>query len=384
MSEALTTDIYRQKATLSDAEVEQISSALAAEIGIESAKEKMAAARDAIVLVKRAISEGKKMNTTAFETASLESMHESWKQRRAVDSTATTEGIKERMVSLRDLPKDQEDAYLARLRSAIKHVETHIQKIPWHGDAFKKPLNEFLKGWEGREGYLGAMVCGSYGAGLQNKFSDIDVYVILSEKTDWKERGDKKFGDFLVEYNAHPIPYIRDLIEQDKKAGKRHCCRKVATGLILSDPTGQIRALQDDAKKQMLESLPRNSDPEWVEMSKYYMWDQIDNLRDMAERRDPGFAYAYFAGVVNIVDYFSKFLGAEVPRPVRAYQFFSSEDFRRSYSIDSFPDQPFAELVLECMKGAEISRVNTLTEYVTEKMGGLNIDGWTLQTPLAK
>ncbi len=247
-------------------------------------------------------------------------------------------------------------------------------------DSYKDALSIFLEEWKTRNEYLGAMLVGSFASGLQTRYSDIDVYIILKEGTPWRRRGDKKYGDFLVEYNAHTIKFIKELIEKDKVQGKRHCLRKIATGIIQFDSTGEVKKLQEEARQLMSMPLPQFRDAEWVEMSKYYMWDQIDNLRDLADREDPGFEYAYFAGVANIVEYYAKFLGAEILRPVRTHSFFSNKEFCRKYGIVPFPDKEFAVLVIECMKGAALDRVERLTAHVAEKMGGFWIDGWVLSS----
>lgn len=249
-------------------------------------------------------------------------------------------------------------------------------------DSYRNALNTFLAEWKTRNECLGIMLVGSFATGLQTKYSDVDVYIILKEETPWRERGDKMYGDFLVEYNAHTIRFIKELIDKDKAQGKRHCLRKIATGTIQFDPTGKVKELQEEARQLMDTPLPQSRDPEWVEMSKYYMWDQIDNMRDLADRKDPGFAYAYFAGVANVVEYYAKFLGAEILRPVRMHSFFSNEEFHKKYGIVPFPDKEFAALVIECMKGAVLDKVEHLTAYVTEKMGGLQIDGWILRVPI--
>lgn len=251
-----------------------------------------------------------------------------------------------------------------------------------YDDSYTKSLEAFLEEWQVRQECIGAMLVGSFASGLQNNFSDIDVYLILDENTSWRERGDKKYGDFLVEYNAHPISYIEEQIRNDRAQGKRHCLRKVASGIIQFDKIGSVKALQKRAQKYMTEPLPQQRDSEWVEMSKYYMWDLLDNLRDLNERKDAGFSYAYFAGVAQVVDLYSKFLGAEVPRPVRAHSFFSDEMFCRKYGIEPFPDKKFSDQVVACMQGPVIRSIEELIAFVTTKMGGLEIDGWRLRANL--
>ena len=47
-----------------------------------------------------------------------------------------------------------------------------------------------------------AFLTGSYAAGNADKYSDIDLYIVLSEDVTWRERGNKRFDGFLIEYFA--------------------------------------------------------------------------------------------------------------------------------------------------------------------------------------
>src|SRR3954462_815988 len=110
-----------------------------------------------------------------------------------------------------------------------------------------KAVESFIAPWMQRLDVEGAMLVGSYGCGLATKFSDIDLYFVLSAETGYRQRGDHVVDNWLLEYNADPVQFIRQLQMEQFTAGNRHCARKVATGRIIFDSQGLLRTLQEEA-----------------------------------------------------------------------------------------------------------------------------------------
>ena len=242
----------------------------------------------------------------------------------------------------------------------------------------KGPLESFLRNWQERGYVLGGMLVGSYACRLANEFSDIDLYLILDDSESERQRGDHVVNGLTIEYNADPVRYIRALQQTQFAAGNRHCARKVATGKILFARDHTLNVLQAEANALMASPIKR-SDATTAEMAKYYMWDQIDNLRAMHALGSPGFMYAYHCGVQNILQHYAAFLGCEVLRPVRIHEFLTDPEFRRRYMIDGIPDDAFMDLAAQCIEDPSIERIEHLTAHVQGQMGGFELDGWTLR-----
>ena len=64
-------------------------------------------------------------------------------------------------------------------------------------------LKKFLKNWENKKEVVGAIVCGSYITGNPSNHSDIDIHLLLSSKTKWRERGNVIIDGILIEYFAN-------------------------------------------------------------------------------------------------------------------------------------------------------------------------------------
>lgn len=63
------------------------------------------------------------------------------------------------------------------------------------------------------------------------------------------------------------------------------------------------------------------------------------------------------------------------------------QEYAQRYNIKAFPDRELIKKYIECIEGQERRKSNqngsALKEYVLNAMGGFEIDGWSLRTPLS-
>ncbi|WP_240924214.1 nucleotidyltransferase domain-containing protein [Thermococcus sp. 21S7] len=59
---------------------------------------------------------------------------------------------------------------------------------------WKQALEKFLDPWKEKDFVEAAILTGSYALGLQTQRSDVDVYIILSDDVDWREKGERPRG----------------------------------------------------------------------------------------------------------------------------------------------------------------------------------------------
>ena len=240
-------------------------------------------------------------------------------------------------------------------------------------------LGKFLKPWEENEVVEAAILTGSYAIGLQTPRSDVDVYIILSDDVDWRERGNVLVDGFLIEYFANPVRQIRRYFEDEHSRNKRNTARIILIGKVLFDKTGIIKALRAEAEEYMRKPFPK-PDPVKVELAKYILWDALDILKDAEERGDPSYAYLYHLALRGALESYARFLRVEVPPASKVYRLFSDEAFREAYLFPNFPDDEFVALFLKAMEDVKTENAEALITHVLEKMGGFSIDGWRLRT----
>ncbi len=122
---------------------------------------------------------------------------------------------------------------------------------------WQSALNKFLKDWKDKDFVEAVLLTRSYAVGLQTKYSDVDVYIVLSDK---------------VEYFANPVKQIRHYFEKEFKQNKRSTTRIITIGKVLFDKTGIAEELKKEALKYMKKPFEK-PDEVWVEIAKYFLWD---------------------------------------------------------------------------------------------------------------
>ncbi|NJE04963.1 nucleotidyltransferase [Thermococcus sp. M36] len=240
-------------------------------------------------------------------------------------------------------------------------------------------LEKFLKPWKEKDFVEAALLTGSYAVGLQTRYSDVDVYIVLSDDVEWRERGNVVIDGTLIEYFANPARQIRHYFEKEFAQNSRATARIIVIGKVLFDRTGIAEVLKAEALEYMKRPFER-PDETWVEVAKYSLWDMLDSLNDAGERGDPSFHYLYHLALHRALEVYSKFLGLEVPPASKVYRLFSDEGFRKAYMFEEFPDGEFVKLFLKALERCETRNLEEVITHVFEGMGGFDIDGWRLRT----
>jgi len=234
----------------------------------------------------------------------------------------------------------------------------------------------FLEPWKKREEVLGALLAGSYAVGMEAAGSDIDLRIILSDQVKWKERGNRVVDGFLIEYFANPARQAKELIAADSRISTR----MFAVGKVIFDKTGVVEKLQKLARRQLRKKL-RRPDAVSVQLAKYSLWDALDNLKDLQGGKSPAADLLYYLQIERLLTSYARFLRVAVPSPAKLGRFLADKEFRRKYKLEPLPDPHFARKMESCLKKPSFKRLERLTKYVLERMGGFEIDGWRLRTP---
>ncbi|HLD85807.1 MAG TPA: nucleotidyltransferase domain-containing protein [archaeon] len=118
-------------------------------------------------------------------------------------------------------------------------------------EAWEKAVHKFLTPWKAKKYVIGALVTGSFVPGNATKHSDVDLHIILDCKVKWRERGNKMVDGFLIEYFANPPQQLKKCMEEGYRDGKRVDARMYLLGKIIFDRTGEVKKLQENAKKRI-------------------------------------------------------------------------------------------------------------------------------------
>ena len=154
-----------------------------------------------------------------------------------------------------------------------------------------------------------------------------------------------------------------------------------ALGKIVFDKTGQARELQRLGERDLRRRLPKPA-RSVTENAKYHLWDGLDELGALQNQKLPGFAYASYVLLHELLKSYSRFLGAEMCPVGKTWRILNSSEYRRKQAIASFPDRHFVEMFLSALDDPAFTRMQTLACYVQRKMGGFYVDAWKLRTPM--
>ncbi len=245
-------------------------------------------------------------------------------------------------------------------------------------------LQKFLKKWENKKEVVGALVCGSYITGNPSKHSDIDVHLILNSKTKWRQRGNEIIDGILIEYFANPARTHFEYSESDYKQRRKSNAHMFCSGKILFDKTGELKKLIQDSKKNLVRKFPKQNRIS-VEISKYGLWDMMDNLEEIFESNGDEFVFVYNVFLYKLFDQYSAFLRFDSILVNKLKRFLTNEQDKKKYHIAHFPDQTFVRIFVKAMETKDkknmMSEYKKLTNHVLVKMGGFEIDGWKIRSP---
>jgi predicted nucleotidyltransferase len=252
--------------------------------------------------------------------------------------------------------------------------------------AWQRALQEFIAPYRARPDVIGALVCGSYVTGAPSPRSDIDVVIVLAPSAKFRERGNRIVSGYLFEYFVGPPAQFRAYFADGHARSRPNTATMFATGRVLFDPRGAVRRLRAQARQWLRRPL-RPLQPSELAHERYFYWDSLDNLRDLDEQGSPAYAHAYHHHVYDVYSTYARFLRQPLVRPRQLYAYLSDARARKKYLQSPFPDRRFAALLRRalCASDARAMRqaAEALTAHATERLGGFEIDGFRLRTPVA-
>jgi hypothetical protein len=251
---------------------------------------------------------------------------------------------------------------------------------------WQRALHEFIAPYRAQRDVIGALVCGSYVTGAPSSRSDIDVAIVLAPRVKHRERGNRIVGGYLMEYFANPPAQFRAYFTREHAQNRTGTATMFATGRVLFDRTGAVKALREQARRWLARPFARPKRAE-IAAERYFFWDLIDNLRDLDERGDAGFTHAYFHHVHDVYAFYARCLQVPVLPARQLYAYLTDATARKKYLLAPFPDRRFTALLLKALRAreqrAQRRAVEALADYATARLGGFEIDGFRLRTPVA-
>ena len=112
---------------------------------------------------------------------------------------------------------------------------------------WKLALNKFVDKYKDNKDVEAILLVGSYAAGNENEYSDIDVYVILNDNANYQERGNLLIDNYLIEYFINPIHKVRHYMQEDKRGHGGAMTSMLLNGKVILDKNNIVPVLKQEA-----------------------------------------------------------------------------------------------------------------------------------------
>ena len=123
---------------------------------------------------------------------------------------------------------------------------------------------------------IGVIVTGSFVYSTIDKNSDIDIFVILDNNCDYRERGNTWINGIEVEYFKNSPVQIRSYFKKEKEC---HTAYMLALGKVVYQKSEIVTELISEAKEILNQELPKLSKIE-IEIEKYFIDDVFKDFED--------------------------------------------------------------------------------------------------------
>lgn len=239
---------------------------------------------------------------------------------------------------------------------------------------WEKALNKFLEKYINQPWFEGALLCGSYASGNQNKFSDIDIAIVGKNDMGWQEKSNCYVDGFLMEYTINPVYKVQEYMKSGFDNHRFIDQNMYAYGVILHDKHGIMKKLRQqsvrDLKKKIKPFSKYSND-----FRKYHLWDKYDELHSL---KSDGYHadLIYWLLIDGLIDAYYDFKCLPHVSHAKIEKILTNKAFAKRYHADQLPDKKFTKLLLDCFNAKQkdkIPAVDKLYEYVMKSGGGFDI-----------
>jgi len=254
-------------------------------------------------------------------------------------------------------------------------------------EKWKAKLDIFLAGFEHIDDAIGVLVCGSYVTGNPTRHSDLDVHIVLNDRVLYRERGNKIVDGLLIEYFANPPKQILRYFEDDFGDGSLMAQTQFATGEIVLDKNGDVATLKGKALA-MIDAFYEGGkmDPSMSDLTKYGLWDMLDDLQDAHENDRLDFDFLYFNSLNKMIATYMQCIN----RPYNLKTVLgniSNDVVRGKYLLRELPDSTIGGLIeksiITASRKEKLDLYEKLTNAILDNFGGFCVDGFKFKSDVA-
>ena len=232
---------------------------------------------------------------------------------------------------------------------------------------WEKALNKFIAQYKNNKDVLAILLVGSYAVGNENKYSDIDVYLILDDKAKYRMRGNKLIDGYLIEYFINPYHQVIKYLQEDQKKHRCAMANMLLNCRVIEDKDNIIPELQKKAK--YYNELKKDKD-----LMKYYAcWCAYDEYKAAPYHHQ----MPYYICLKYLIEAYLYHHGYPLLPELKLEKIFKDDKYRQKYNLNHFPNNKFNKLVINCFNKPNKVNLNKLYEFVI-KDGKFDINNFKI------
>lgn len=233
----------------------------------------------------------------------------------------------------------------------------------------KHAIHSFLKSWQERSDYLGALLTGSIATGTADSGSDIDLRILYSGDQSIHEVGECMIAGQVISFlGTNKSGYLK-LFAADMNTTSKFEIRRFAVGKIIEDSNAQLQQLIDNALIQLAKPLATFA-PMEVLVEKMKLTRKYKVLVEMP-LTDSFFSMAYYDLLQQLFQFYAKFLQVDVPAFIKKKsRYFTNENYRTIHQFQAFPDEIFVRLYLSATATPQLAVLEKIYQHILQRSGG--------------
>ncbi len=233
----------------------------------------------------------------------------------------------------------------------------------------KKICNNIVEQYKQDKNVLGIMLFGSAARDKFDKYSDVDIFVLLNKKSMFSRNNFVK-DNVRVDIIFNTIKEVKKYLNEDKGNIRRVTSHMLAHGKILFQQKGILKIVQLVAQKNLkLRTRYKNSE---ILMHKYSIddfWGEIQ--RDIKNKDYLAFGIDSHLLITNIIELFFKLKGEFLGQPNEMRNILKKLDIKFSNQVENFYKTNSIRSKQRTLAG--------LVEYIYKKSGGPLPKKWFLK-----
>ncbi|MCL2404802.1 MAG: nucleotidyltransferase domain-containing protein [Defluviitaleaceae bacterium] len=225
---------------------------------------------------------------------------------------------------------------------------------------------------------------GSYASGNADEFSDIDLYIVLSNDAKWRERGNKYVDGFIIEYFANPLRKIMNYIDDSYANASLIEINMILSGVVIYNQNSAAEKVIDYCTQKSMTDFPKMGEFN-IKTGLLTLWDSHDELHRAYKKQSLDMTMQFYEFMRSAFELYSRYICSPVPGHHKLYRWLLDENYHQRYGLPTYNDPVFLEMVKHVFKVTGEKAMYDLSHdiytYVTHKMGGFDIGSYVLHGP---